>query len=461
MHSRDCTVCEESHAATHYCSMCPHALCGTMANIHTKQKAFKYHDVQLMDQPGLANKVRDKIDLHLQVLNKARTDLFVEFANALPCRRLLGKEDPQAIEHANEVFRVVIEAGVVINRQHKDLLDRRRSLEGLHPLDMWPILADSFLFQTDLWYTDLKRGLSGIHAPERQSLPDPKDVKFSGPLPNCHQEVKMLDIGTGARGDQPGQFDFPSGVSLSHHQEVYVCDAINHRIQVFSIDGKFMRMWDVPQVKVPTDPYKELCTFPVGVVAAPWDDVYVIKKDPKHVYVFHPDGSFRCAWKYTQGDERIHAAYAAGVAVNSYGEVIVMCKSIRVFQPDGTFLRSWSPIDQPEGLCVAPSGNIYVVSQTTCHVYNRHGNELAAWDGLVDAVGVAVSAKGEVFVAEATGVRAFDTRGVFLRKCGLAKGASAVAFGFDRAYICRSDVHAIEIVPQPQKKEVDSKTTGP
>jgi hypothetical protein len=417
-----------------------------MANVHTKQKAFKHHTVQLMDEPGLADKVRAKIDTHLEALNTARTDLFVEYADALPSRLLLDKGDPQALDRANEVFRVVIEAGTTINRQHKDLLDRRRSLDGLHPFEMRAILADPMLFQTDLWHVELKRGLSAIHTvecnPKTQELPK---GHLERDLSNCPAGV--FTIGNGVRGDQPGQFDFPSDVSVSHHKEVYVCDTINHRIQVFRTDGKFMRLWDVPQVKVPADPFKELPTCPVGVVVAPWDDVYVIKKNPRHVYVFHPDGSFRRTWKYTQGDERIPAACAAGVVFNSYGEVIVMCKLIRVFQPDGTFLRSWSLIDErPEGLCVAPSGSVYVVSKTTCHVYDRYGNELAAWEGLVDAAGVAVSSKGEVFVAEATGVRVFDTRGVFLRKCGSLKRACAVAVGSGGVFICRSDAHAIEVV---------------
>jgi hypothetical protein len=109
-------------------------------------------------------------------------------------------------------------------------------------------------------------------------------------------------------------------------------------------------------------------------------------------------------------------------------------------------LRSWSLVDdRPEGLCVAPSGSVYVVSKTTCHVYDRYGNELAAWDGLVDAAGVAVSTKDEVFVAEATGVRVFDTRGVFVRKCGSPKRAYAVAVGSDRVFICRSDGHVIGV----------------
>lgn len=435
-----CTVCEESHTATHYCATCPHALCGMMANVHTKQKAFKHHVVQLVDYPGLADRVRDKIDSALEGLNKARTDLFVEYADALPCRSLLNKNDPQALDEANEVFRVVIEAGAIINHQHKDLIDRRRSLGSLHPLAMRAILADPLLFQTDLWLVELKKGLSGMRAVLAEGR-GPPSAHEGGPVPASDRGMRAFDIGTRTRGDRPGQFDRPSDVSISHHREVYVCDALNHRIQVFRLDGRFLRMWDVPQVKL--TPYAEAHTFPVGVVVASWDDVFVIKKTPRHVYVFHPDGSFLRTWKYT--DELINASYAVGVAANNHGEVIVMCKKIQVFTPEGAFLRAWEVMDQPEGLCVSPTGLVYVVSKTTCHMYNRRGNELAAWDGLVDASGVSVSTKGEVFVTEASGVRVFDARGVFLRYLG-SESASAVTLSSDHAFICLTDAHVIEVV---------------
>jgi DNA-binding beta-propeller fold protein YncE len=255
-------------------------------------------------------------------------------------------------------------------------------------------------------------------------------------------------MGDGVRGDRPGQFDCPSGVAFSRVQEVYVCDALNHRVQVFGPNHKFSRMWDVPQARVPVDPrndaHQHLHTFPVGIAVAPWEEVYVIKKNPAHVYVFDLEGGFRRTWKYTHDKEA--APHPVGVDVTSTGQV-VLCDRVQLFKPDGTFLRSWTVLDRPEGLCVAPNGHIYVVSKTKCHVYDQCGNDVAAWDGLADAFGIAISRTDEVFVAEAKGVRVFDARGVFKRRCGLTENAPWVAVSSERVYIGRLDGCMIETVP--------------
>jgi DNA-binding beta-propeller fold protein YncE len=40
----------------------------------------------------------------------------------------------------------------------------------------------------------------------------------------------------------PNQFHLPHSLVVAH-EKVYVCDRENHRIQVFSLDGKFLEMW--------------------------------------------------------------------------------------------------------------------------------------------------------------------------------------------------------------------------
>jgi DNA-binding beta-propeller fold protein YncE len=40
----------------------------------------------------------------------------------------------------------------------------------------------------------------------------------------------------------PGQFHLPHSLIVAH-EKVYVCDRENHRIQVFSLDGRFLELW--------------------------------------------------------------------------------------------------------------------------------------------------------------------------------------------------------------------------
>jgi peptidylamidoglycolate lyase len=48
----------------------------------------------------------------------------------------------------------------------------------------------------------------------------------------------------GKKGDKPGEFNLPHGISLDATGNVYVADRENSRVQSFSPDGKFLREWD-------------------------------------------------------------------------------------------------------------------------------------------------------------------------------------------------------------------------
>jgi DNA-binding beta-propeller fold protein YncE len=47
----------------------------------------------------------------------------------------------------------------------------------------------------------------------------------------------------GHLGDQPGEFSRAEGLGIDAHDDIYVADSCNHRIQVFSGDGKFLRQY--------------------------------------------------------------------------------------------------------------------------------------------------------------------------------------------------------------------------
>ena len=53
----------------------------------------------------------------------------------------------------------------------------------------------------------------------------------------------------GEFGSQPGQFQYPCGIFVSPAEEVYVVEratnhnTVNHRVQVFTLDGQYLRGW--------------------------------------------------------------------------------------------------------------------------------------------------------------------------------------------------------------------------
>jgi len=78
----------------------------------------------------------------------------------------------------------------------------------------------------------------------------------------------------GEPGDQPGQFNTPHSIAVDAHDNIYVADRGNRRIQVFDTEGKFLRQITID---VPVDPKAQPAigakpTATTGTMApgAPW-----------------------------------------------------------------------------------------------------------------------------------------------------------------------------------------------
>ena len=49
--------------------------------------------------------------------------------------------------------------------------------------------------------------------------------------------------GWGRLGDGAGEFSRAEGLAIDAQDRIYVADSCNHRIQIFSADGKFLRAY--------------------------------------------------------------------------------------------------------------------------------------------------------------------------------------------------------------------------
>ncbi len=68
--------------------------------------------------------------------------------------------------------------------------------------------------------------------------PLPSDGRGEQP----HDAPTLLQV-IGQAGTGPGEFNRPEGICVDAQDRIYVADSCNHRIQVFSSDGKFLRAY--------------------------------------------------------------------------------------------------------------------------------------------------------------------------------------------------------------------------
>jgi len=78
----------------------------------------------------------------------------------------------------------------------------------------------------------------------------------------------------GEPGDQPGQFNTPHSIAVDDHDNVYVADRGNRRIQVFDANGNFLRQFTI-DLPVPPDARPAIGNKPTAITGtmapgAPW-----------------------------------------------------------------------------------------------------------------------------------------------------------------------------------------------
>ena len=161
----------------------------------------------------------------------------------------------------------------------------------------------------------------------------------------------------GGKGSSDGQLMSPRGLA-SHDHKVYVADSDNKRILVFQIDGKFHHTIGSGQLG---KPYDVTVDGNNQLLVADWDHhcIHTFTLDGDHV------GKFG-----THGTGRGQLRYPYGVAVDLYGFALVADTDnhrVSIFNKDGKFVHCFgsygSAIGQfylPYGIAVSAYGNIYI-----------------------------------------------------------------------------------------------------
>ncbi|XP_066270089.1 tripartite motif-containing protein 3-like [Branchiostoma lanceolatum] len=249
--------------------------------------------------------------------------------------------------------------------------------------------------------------------------------------------VPIQRLEFGERGSEPGQLTGPTGVTVSEEGEIFVSDGENGRIQVFTLQGTFVRQF-------PTVTPGGEQMYPGDVAMDGEGNLWVVGNTIESVlYMVQYDQQGRVLRKFDQQE----TGQIRGVAVDTRRNHILITKTtgdngdedannednsqgeVQVFRPDGTLVRTVGQqqgVKYPVRITGDREGNL-IVSDTGNHcvyVYNEEGQFLYKFGGegsgegqLLGPMGICTDRAGNIIVADRWNCRVemFDKTGKFLK----------------------------------------------
>jgi DNA-binding beta-propeller fold protein YncE len=219
----------------------------------------------------------------------------------------------------------------------------------------------------------------------------------------------LSEIGLGP-GSGPAQFNAPRDARVHRSGEIFVSDANNYRIQVFSHEGKFLRMFGTKGSG------RGQFLRAHGLEFSPdFSKLYIVDVDNNRVSVFEPSGKFLFEFgKKGEGPGEFRDAHGLGVAPN--GDVVVSnyYGPTQRFDAAGKFLYDFAPAGfrgwiHFHSMTTDNKGNTYLAARhqdgrNAIAIYDNRGAYVAAWsamtaEGEQGVKTAAVDAAGNVYVA--------------------------------------------------------------
>jgi len=183
--------------------------------------------------------------------------------------------------------------------------------------------------------------------------------------------ARQADYFISQSGSLPGELDSPRGIDVASDGSIFVADSRNHRIQQFSPGGSLIRQWGS---------YANILegSAPGGTFNEPWDvavgsdgSIFVADTFNHRIQKFSSNGQFIKMWGvFAQGDGADTFWGPRGITISPEGLALVTDtgnKRIVVFDEDLNFISQFGgggfeigQFDEPVGIAVSNSGLVAV-----------------------------------------------------------------------------------------------------
>ena len=189
----------------------------------------------------------------------------------------------------------------------------------------------------------------------------------------CREFRPVLSFGQ--QGSSEGMFNGPCGVAVNERDEIAVSDSGNHRVQVFSSNGTYLRSFGAVGDK------QGEFHMPSGIAFDANENIVVGNSGNQFIQIFTREGKYLSHFFGHSGPD-LCPPEPSGLSVDSDGNIIVpdyQKKLVKIFSPGGQLLHTIGSGHLTFPIHCIQNNNIFLVSDRGEHgikMFDRKGKFL-------------------------------------------------------------------------------------